>query len=435
MTSTACLTVAGAAVPLPFLERLSMRADDAPVLRRLLARSTADQIVVLSTCERVEVYAAWAGRARPDDLLAAVAAERGVAGSELAAAGRVHVGQDAVRHLFRVVCGLESFVLGETDIVAQVRAAAAGAGESAVSGCELDRLLAAAVSTSRRVHRRTGFGESTRSVADAAVETVAASIGSQTSTRPLVGRRVLVVGAGRVAASVVSRAGRLGASVTVCNRTRRHADRLAAAGASVVTLEALADALRGADAVILGTASPVPLVDAAMIRAAREARRGASGDLVVVDACLPRNVDPEVRELPGVVLLDLADLRAGVGGPSLTLTRDAEVAESVVDEEVHRFGRWLAGRDVAPLVRALRDDVDAYAAAEVRRVAADLAEELAARLPDEVAAALEPALEATVHRSVRRMAHRPTRLLVDAALAGDEATATAISLLFRPGDR
>ena len=434
MTSIACLTVAGAAVPLAFLERLSMRPDDAPLLRRLLAGSGADQVVVLSTCERVELYAAWSGPARPDDLLVALATERRIAAAEVAAAAHAHVGEDAVRHLFRVVCGLESFVLGETDIVAQVRAAAAGARGSAVSGCELDRLLATAVSTSRRVHRRTGFGESTRSVADAAVETVAARIGSGASAGPLVGRRVLVVGAGRLAASVVARAGRLGACVTVCNRTRRHADRFAAAGASVVILDALPDALRSADAVILGTASPLRLIDAAMIRAARAAgagRRSAGGDLVVVDACLPRNVEPGVRDLPGVVLLDLADLRADGTGPSLALTRDAEVAASIVEEEVHGFTRWLAGRDVVPMVRALRDDVDAYAAAEAGRVAADVADELAARLPDEVATALR----AAVHRSVRRLAHRPTELLVDAALAGDPATVAAISVLFRPGDR
>ena len=431
MTSIACLTVAGAAVPLAFLERLSMRPDDAPLLRRLLAGSGADQVVVLSTCERVELYAAWSGPARPDDLLVALATERRIAAAEVAAAAHAHVGEDAVRHLFRVVCGLESFVLGETDIVAQVRAAAAGARGSAVSGCELDRLLATAVSTSRRVHRRTGFGESTRSVADAAVETVAARIGSGASAGPLVGRRVLVVGAGRLAASVVARAGRLGACVTVCNRTRRHADRFAAAGASVVTLDALPDALRSADAVILGTASPLRLIDAAMIRAARAGRRSAGGDLVVVDACLPRNVEPGVRDLPGVVLLDLADLRADGTGPSLALTRDAEVAASIVEEEVHGFTRWLAGRDIVPMVRALRDDVDAYAAAEARRVAADVADELAARLPDEVATALR----AAVHRSVRRLAHRPTELLVDAALAGDPATVAAISVLFRPGDR
>jgi glutamyl-tRNA reductase len=432
MTSTACVTVAGAAVPLPLLERLSMRPDDGPVLRRLLAGSTADQIVVLSTCERVEVYAAWTGRARPDELLTALAAERGVVAGDLAATARVHVGEEAVRHLFRVACGLESFVLGETDIVAQVRAAAAGARESAVSGCELDRLLAAAVSTTRRVHRRTGLGESTRSVADAAVQTVAARIGSGVGTGALVGRRLLVVGAGRFATAVVARAGSLGASVTVCNRTRRHAERFRAAGASVVPLEALAGVLGDADAVILGTASPVPLVDATMVRAAR---RGRGGDVLVVDACLPRNVDPAVRVLPGVTLLDLADLRADGAGPSLTLARDAVVAQSVVDEEVQRFSRWLAGRGILPLVRALRDDVDAYAAAEARRVSADLAEELGSPLTDDVAAALGTALEATVHRSVRRMAHRPTELLVDAALAGDVATATAISLLFRPGDR
>jgi glutamyl-tRNA reductase len=253
----ACLCVPGGRLPLPVFETLSFARDEvADALVELRSACGADQLVILSTCERTELYATWSGAADPRGLARALTANRGVPGSVIDEAATLLTGRDTVHHLLRVTAGLESFVLGESDIVGQVRSAAGIAHSAAVSGLEIDRLLATAVNTSRRIHRDTAMGEGERSVAATAVRRVAAENGGD-----LRGQRILVVGAGRVAGEIVADAGRRGATVTVCNRTRRRAERFAAAGATVVDLRRLVEMLRMVDVAIFATASPLRLLD------------------------------------------------------------------------------------------------------------------------------------------------------------------------------
>src|SRR5262249_36768183 len=150
-----------------------------------------DQLCLITTCERVELYAFDAAGPDPGALVRALAESRGVPEETVRDAAEVLTGRDAARHLLRVAAGLESFVLGESDIVGQVRSAAAASQEAGVGGLELDRLVATAVNTSRRVHGSTSFGESGRSVAAAAVRMAAQENGGD-----LAGRSVLVVGGG-----------------------------------------------------------------------------------------------------------------------------------------------------------------------------------------------------------------------------------------------
>jgi len=231
----------------------------------------------------------------------------------------------------------------------------------------------------------------------------------------LPGRRLLLVGAGQVAATVVARGVALGASVTVCNRTRRHADRFAAAGATVVDLAELPAALATADVAFLATAAPHPLVDAEVLWDCRPAdgRR-----LTLVDLALPRNVHPSVRELRSVRLIDLADLRAAEA-PALV----AEVAtvEEVIDAELARYRRWMAARGVGPALRRMRDDAEEVARQEVAR----------ADVPDEARAALERAVLRTVHR----LTHATTRDMLAAADAGDGALVERLAGLYAPAAR
>jgi glutamyl-tRNA reductase len=267
----------------------------------------------------------------------------------------------------------------------------------------LDRLLDTAVSAARRAHRRTGVAATSRSVAAAAVDVVAAG---------LPGRRLLLVGAGQVAATVVARGVALGARVTVCNRTRRHADRFAAAGATVVDLADLPAALAAADVAFLATAAPHPLVDAELLRACRPA---GGPSLTLVDLALPRNVHPSVRELPSVRLIDLADLRAAEA-PALV----AEVAtvEEVIDAELARYRRWAAARGVGPALRRMRADAEQVAREEVDR----------ADVPEDVRAAVERAVLRTVHR----LTHATTREMLAAAEAGDGALVEQLAGLYAP---
>jgi glutamyl-tRNA reductase len=328
----------------------------------------------------------------------------------VAAAATVYDGDAAARHLLRVATGLESFVLGETEITGQVRAAAEASRAAGGGDVALDRLFGAAVSAARQAHRRPGVATASRSVAALAVDTVAAARGGT-----LTGLRLLVVGAGQVAGVVVARGSALGAAVTVCNRTRRHADRFAAAGAAVVDLAALPGRLATTDVAILATAAPHPLVDAGLLRACRPA---GAGRLTLVDLALPRNVEESVRGLPAVRLVDLADLRAGGAPAAGALTAEVAAVEAVIESGLARYRRWAAGRNAGPAVRRLRGAAEEVARQEIARAAGD------------VPAAARPALERAVLRTVQRLAHATTRELLAAAEAGDADLVTLLAGLY-----
>ena len=411
-TSLLCLSVSGCRVPLPLLEALSFTRDEiGDALLDLRRRSgCASQLALISTCERVELYAAWSEESDPSSLLQALADNRELPLPVVQEAAALTTDRQAARHLLRVTAGLESFVLGESDILAQVRMAARASRAAGAGGLELERLMATAVNTSRRVHRSTSFGEAGRSVAAAAVQLAAVENGHD-----LADRKVLVVGAGDVATQVADTAARLGATVTVCNRTKRHAERLAAAGAEVVDLSRLEDALATTDVAIFGTAAPHALLTAAQLD---RARRGRTRPLLVIDLCVPRNVDSAVRDSSGVKLVDLADLRATGAVESEAVTRDVVRAEQIVEEELDRFLRWRTGRSAAASVRRLRADVEACVRSQVEPTTLGIPEDL------------RPVLEERVRRAVQRLAHGPTKRLLEAAEAGDDALVEALAGLF-----
>jgi glutamyl-tRNA reductase len=340
MTGLACLSVLAARMPMDAFERLALGRDELDeAVSRLRESTGASQLLLLSTCERVELYAI--GARDPVVLADALSGGRGLPEEHLGRAASLLLGDAAAEHLMRVTAGLESSVLGDCDVVGQVRAAAAVARARGATGTELDRLVAAAVHASRRVRRATTFDDTGRSVAANAVRLAAELRGG------LAGLSVVVVGAGNVAATVVAEAGARGARVTVCNRTRRRAERHVAAGAAVVDLDRLAEAVAGADVVVLATASPHRLL------AQEDLAVAPNRDLLVLDLGVPRNVDPALRAVPGVVLRDLEDLRA-LGPPtSARLLADVACAEQILGEELHRYRRWLLGRLAAASLRRL----------------------------------------------------------------------------------
>jgi glutamyl-tRNA reductase len=406
VTGLGCVCVGGCKAPLDLLERLAYGgAELAERIPRLRAAAGASGLAVLSTCQRVELYAGWPGEPDLPALTAALAADRGVPVPALSAAATGYAGDAAARHLLRVATGLESFVLGETEVAGQVRAAAE-ASRSAGGDVALDRLLDTAVSAARRAHRCTGVAATSRSVAAAAVDAVAGE---------LRGRRLLLVGAGQVAATVVTRGAALGARVTVCNRTRRHADRFAAAGARVVDLAGLPAVLATADVAFLATAAPHPLVDAELLLACRPA---GSPPLTLVDLALPRNVHPSVRELPSVRLIDLADLRAA---EAPALVAGVATVEEIIDAELARYRRWAAARGVGPALRRMREDAEEVARQEIAR----------ADVPEHARTAAERAVLRTVHR----LTHATTREMLAAAEAGDGVLVERLASLYAPAAR
>ena len=328
MSGLACLSALASRMPMDAFERLAFRRDDLEeAVTRLHTATGAAQLLLLSTCERVELYAIGA---RDEGALADALSAEALFDRPLGGAASLLLGDDAAEHLLRVTAGLESSVLGDCDVVAQVRAAGAIARVRGASGTELDRLVATAVHASRRVRRATTFDDTGRSVAASAVRLAAQLRGG------LAGRSVVVAGAGNAAATVVAEAGARGARVTVCNRTRRHAERYAAAGAAVLDLGRLPEAVADADVVVLATASAHRLLEPRDLAPSRE--------LLVLDLGVPRNVDPAVRALPGVVLHDLEDLRALGPDPSARLLAEVARAEQILAEELGRYRRWLLGR-------------------------------------------------------------------------------------------
>jgi glutamyl-tRNA reductase len=205
--------------------------------------------------------------------------------------------------------------------------------------------------------------------------------------------------------------------VTVCNRTRSRAERLAAAGATVVDLAQLPQVLATADIAIFGTASPQRLLDAEQLPSAGV---GTGRGLLVIDLCVPRNVAPDVGRVPGVTLVDLADLRAAGAIDDGAVLHDLARAGEVVEGELNRYLRWLAGRSAALSVSRLRADVEAYAQSQV--------DQATRGVPDD----LRPLIEERVRRAVHQLAHGPTRRLLKAAEEGDDRMVEVLAGLFAP---
>ena len=411
MTGLSCLSITACHASLDVLERLSYSREElARRLPSLRTNSRARAVAVLSTCQRTEIYATWPGEPDHPALLAALALDRGVPSRVLRPVARTYRGDAAARHLLRVAGGLESFVLGETEIAGQVRAAADISRAVGSGDVELERLMDAAISASRKRQRRTSIQAATRSVARVAVDAVAVSSGGT-----ITGKRLVVVGAGQVASVVVARAVELQAIVTVCNRTRRRADRFAAAGARVVDLADLADCLATSDIAILATAAPHPLVDADILPPARAAD---TGPLTLVDLSMPRNVDPDVRTLPWVRLIDLADLRSDGRSDADDLAHDLAATEEIIETELQRYLRWLAGRSAAAALHRMRSGAEDIAREEMARIANEL--------PAEIRSSMERVLLKTIHR----LLHKPTLELRAAAEADDRNLVSLLASLF-----
>jgi len=411
MTGLSCLSITACHASLDVLESLAYSREElAERLTSLRVRSQASGLAVLSTCQRTEVYATWPGEPDHPALLAALALDRGIPTRVLSPVTRTYRGDAAARHLLRVAGGLESLVIGETEIAGQVRAAADISRAAGSGDVELERLMDAAVSASRKRHRRTSIQAATRSVARVAVDAVTMS-----SEATITGKRLVVVGAGQVASVAVARAVELQAVVTVCNRTRRHAERFAAAGATVVDLADLADCLATSDIAILATAAPHPLVDVDILRSARAVD---AGPLTLVDLSMPRNVDPGVRALPRVRLIDLADLRSDGMNDADDLTRELAVTEEIVEIELQRYLHWLAGRSAGAALHRMRSGAEGIAREEMARIAGEL--------PAEIRSSMERVLLKTVHRLV----HKPTLELRAAAEADDRDLVSVLAGLF-----
>ncbi|GAA3248742.1 glutamyl-tRNA reductase [Dactylosporangium siamense] len=395
---------------MPLLERVAVAGDEMPaVLADLVAQPYVDEAVMLSTCNRVEIYASvTAFHGALADIGGILAARSGTTVGELAPQLYVHYEVDAVRHAFRVAAGLDSMVVGEAQILGQLRDAYGVAAEQGTAGRVLHELLQQALRVGKRVHAETEIDRAGQSVVSAALAY------GQGATGTIEGRPALVIGAGAMGALSLATLRRSGAHpLYVTNRSAGRAERLAELhGAIAVPYATLPTALEQVDVVISATASPGPVLDAALV--------GAAGHpLLVLDLALPRDVAPGVGDLPGVTLVDIELL-----SESLSTTADAEqrAAEDIVAGEVEAFLTWLRGADVAPTVAALRARADEVVEAELGR--------LAQRCP-ELTDGHRAEVAHSIHRIVQRLLHQPTvRVRQLAAEPGGETYAQALRELF-----
>jgi glutamyl-tRNA reductase len=416
------LLVVGAShrtAPVAVLERLAVASGQAPgMLGQLLSQAYMGEAVLLSTCNRVEVYAAVSAfHGGLADVSATLAEHAGYAQADLAEHLYVYYDGAAVEHAYRVASGLDSMVVGEAQILGQLRDAYHQATEADTVGRLLHELMQQALRVGKRVHAETGIDRAGQSVVTAALDVAAGTLG-----RPLGGRPALVIGAGSMGALAVATLSRVGAApLSVANRGADRATRLAEAyEAEPVPFDEVAGAMARADIVVAATASPEPVLTARTV-AESVARRGPdAGPLVILDLAVPRDVEPAVGDLPGVVLVDIDALAASLETPPHVTAVAA--AEQIVTAEAEAFLGWLRGAEVGPTVAALRARADDVVGAELRRLAQrrpDLTDEQRA----EVAHA--------IHRVVQRLLHQPTvRVRQLAAEPGGDQYAAVLRELF-----
>jgi glutamyl-tRNA reductase len=381
--------------PLELIERLTVPEDQlGKALGTLRDKPNLAEVVVLSTCLRTEVYAVVDRfHEAVADVQEFLAAHSGVAAETLADRATVLFDDAVAVHLFEVASGLRSAVLGETEVLGQVRRARERAESERAAGPVLSGLFRHAVQTGRLVRSSTAIARGTTSLSHIAVDVTAQRLGGS-----LVGRRVVVVGAGEMGEGVVmalaSDRHALGADpqpssspvgaevpspadphtpapletdVVVANRTPVRAKALAErVGGRGVDLTALVDELAGADAVIVSTRATEPVLRAESVTAALSSR-GTTRPLVVVDMGVPRNVDPAVGAIEGITLLDMSDLRAHADLALQGRRAERDRAEEIVDHEVERFRADQRARGAVPIVTALRGRLEELRLGELDR--------------------------------------------------------------------
>ncbi|HET9901611.1 MAG TPA: glutamyl-tRNA reductase [Actinomycetes bacterium] len=402
--------------PVALLERVALDADGVAKLTLDVAASPhIDEVVALATCNRVELYLGVERfHAALFDATELLARHTGIAVDELTAHLYVHYENRAVHHLFSVACGLDSMVVGEPQILGQLRTVLRAAQDGGTAGRVLHELFQQALRVGKRAHTETGIDRAGASLVGVALDLAAPALDG------LAGRSALVVGAGSMSALSAATLGRYGVrEIVVANRTYARAEQLAASvDGSAVALDGLLDAMAGVDIVVTCTGAVGTVITADLV--ARAQARRSDRPLVVLDLALPHDVDPDVRRVPGVVVIDLARL-AEVLAPAQH-GDDLAAVRAIVTAETTAFAGWSQAAGVTPTVVALRSRAADVVDAELTR--------LAGRLPDLDAGSREEVAQ-TVRRVVDKLLHAPTVRMKELATApGGDTYAQLLRQLF-----
>jgi glutamyl-tRNA reductase len=405
--------------PLSLLERVTLAPEVVPkAVAGLAARDNVREVAVLSTCNRTEVYAVTekfhGAYADIRDFLCDLG---GLPPDELHPYLFTQHDEAAVAHLFEVAAGLDSAVVGESEILGQVRQAWEIAQGEGAARTTLNLLFRHALNVGKRARTETGIGRGTASVSHAAVEMAVERLGS------LDGRRVLVVGAGAMGEGIAVALHRSGAGeILVANRTpERGSDLAERVGGVAVGFDRLAEAIGVADLVLTCTGSGVPVLTPEFLSLARSPSR----PLLIVDIAVPRDVDAAVAELSNVTVLDLDVLRDWADRGRSHRLGEVENVRTIVRDEVDRFEAEATALQAAPLVAAMRDRADSIRLAELARYASRLG-----ALDD----AQRDAVEGLTRSIVAKLLHDPSvRLKQQAGTPQGERNAAAVADLFDLG--
>jgi glutamyl-tRNA reductase len=411
--------------PIPVLERAALSPENvAKLLGDVVGTEHVNEAIAVATCNRLEVYADVAKfHGALTDLSELIGHYTGVGTEELAAHLYVHYDSRAAQHLFTVACGLDSMVVGEPQVLGQLRSALAAGQTQGTAGPVLNDLAQTALRVGKRAHSETGLDQAGQSLVTAALELAVPHLAGG---RP---RRACVVGAGSMSALATVTLLRQypDLPVTVVNRTFERAERLAAAaGARALPFDRLAEALADADLVISCTGSAETVLTAGVFDSARvdgAALDAATAPRTVIDLALPRDVAPEVADLPGVTLIDLQRI-AGAERDAISRVAagSVEAVRRIIAEEVTAYDAALRAATVAPTVTALRGMAAGVVGAELARF-------------DGRTAGLDPKIRAEVAQTVRRVVdkllHEPTvRVKQLAVEPGGAEYAAALRALF-----
>jgi glutamyl-tRNA reductase len=409
-----CMGLSYRTAPVSVRERLALPGAQQVELLRRLGQVPAEALLI-STCNRVELYLA-----APDMVRARQHAREELGrlgGPEMLDHLYEHSGEAALTHLFRVASSLDSMVLGEAQVLGQVKDALEHSQAAGTVHGELSRMFAAAFRCAKRVRTETAIGMAATSMASAAVALASRACGG------LEDRTVLLVGAGEMSSLAARHLRRAGVGhLVVVNRTRSRAEALAAeVGGTARPLEELFTLLASADVVVSGTSSPEPLFTRENVAPMLEARRHRP--LVMVDLAVPRDIAPEVGSMKRVRVLDVDDIQRFVVENAAARAEEARKAEGLVAEEVARFMRERAVRDGVPVLSRLRQRADAIARAEVERTLSSLGEALSDKQRKSV--------EAMARAIINKLLHEPTaRLRAMGTAPEDPLLAHAVAELF-----
>lgn len=401
--------------PVEVRERLSFSGGRlAQALGDICGLPGVEQAALLSTCNRTEIYAASAGDAS-GFVRAWLTVRSGLEADVLWPHTYEHSGRDAVVHLCCVAAGIDSQVIGESEILGQVKAAADAAREAAALGPELDKLFAAAVKAGKRARSETAISRGAFSIGRCAVETANRVLG------PLDGRAILILGAGKMAESTVRHLRAQGAAaILVANRTHSRAQELARElGGRALRYDQLAQGLQEADIVISSTSAPHFVLLPEHVSEAMQARGGR--DLCLVDIAVPRDIDPQVGEIPGVHLFDIDDLGGGVEAAAAGRVGEVEAAGHIAAEAADRFCHWLGAREAVPLLAALRAHFEQARRQQLEKFAPKL---------QRLSLADRKWVEQMTRSLVKRLLHEPTVKLKQELAQGNGKAAEALVRMY-----